>query len=135
VSFLPIYLDSSALLKLVVPERESEALERALERWPDWVASGMAAVECRRALKRARAPAAAARRVDAVLSRTTLIKLDEPVLRLASRVGTHVLRTVDAIHLATALSMGDDPEAFVTYDDRLAAAARILKLRVLQPGR
>ncbi len=70
-----------------------------------------------------------------MLNRTTLIKLDEPVLRLASRVGPRVLRILDAIHLATALSMGDDPEAFVTYDDRLAMAARILKLRVLQPGR
>ena len=75
------------------------------------------------------------RRADAVLNRITLVKLDEPVLRLASRVGPRVLRTIDAIHLATALSMGDDPEAFITYDDRLAAAARILRLRVLQPGR
>ncbi len=65
----------------------------------------------------------------------TLIRVDEPVLGLASRLGPQVLRTLDAIHLATALSMGDDPEAFITYDDRLAAAAQGLKLRVLQPGR
>ena len=135
MSVLPAYLDSSALLKLVVPERESEALEQELQRWPAWVSSVMAAVECRRALKRVRVPADIARRAEAVLNRTTLIKVDEPVLRLASRVGPHVVRTLDAIHLATALSMGDDPEAFITYDDRLALAARGLKLRVLQPGR
>jgi predicted nucleic acid-binding protein len=135
VNVLPVYLDSSALLKLVVLEHESEALEEALKRSPDWVSTAMAAVECRRALIRVRAPAGVARRADAVLNRTTLVKVDEPVLRLASRIGPHVLRTLDAIHLATAMSLGDDPEAFVTYDDRLAAAARLLKLRVLQPGR
>jgi hypothetical protein len=46
-----------------------------------------------------------------------------------------MLRSLDAIHLASALSIGDVPEAFITYDDRLAAAARKLKLHVLQPGR
>jgi predicted nucleic acid-binding protein len=45
------------------------------------------------------------------------------------------VRSLDAIHLATALSCGDYPEAFITYDDRLAAAARTLHLNVLQPGR
>jgi hypothetical protein len=46
-----------------------------------------------------------------------------------------MIRSLDAIHLAAALSIGDYPDAFITYDDRLAAAARTLKLNVLQPGR
>ena len=123
------------MFKLVAAERESHALAEALERWPDWVSSAVAAVECQRALKRVRSPSAVSKRVDAVLARTTLVKVDEPVLRLASRIGTPTLRSLDALHLATALSMGDDPEAFITYDERLATAARGLKLRVLQPGR
>jgi hypothetical protein len=66
---------------------------------------------------------------------TTLLRLDEPVLSLSEHVGPPVLRSRDAIHLASALSIGDFPEAFITYDDRLAAAAKKLKLRVIQPGR
>lgn len=110
-------------------------MAQTLQRWPDWVTSGIAAVECRRAMKRGRASAAVSRRAEAVLDRLTLIKVDEPVLRLASQIGSPVLRSLDAVHLATAMSMGDDPAAFVTYDDRLAVAARVLKLQVLQPGR
>ena len=64
-----------------------------------------------------------------------LIRLDEPVQRLAGRIGPRELRSLDAIHLAPAVSCGDYPEAFITYDDRLAAAARTLNLNVLQPGR
>jgi predicted nucleic acid-binding protein len=106
-----------------------------LKSWPDWVSSVLAGVECRRALKRIGVPASVTRRADAVLNATVLVKVDEPVLRLADRLGPSVVRSLDAIHLATALSMGDDPAAFVSYDDRLAAAARTLKLHVLQPGR
>ena len=135
MSFLPVYLDTSALVKLIVAEPESEALANTLQRWPDWVTSGMASVECQRAMKRVRAPGTVSRRAEAVLDRVTLIKVDEPVLRLAGQIGSPLLRSLDAVHLATAMSMGDDPDAFVTYDDRLAAAARALKLRVLQPGR
>jgi predicted nucleic acid-binding protein len=135
VNFLPAYLDSSALLKLIIAEPESDALEQALHAWPDWVSSAVAAVECRRALTRVRAPAGVRRRAGAVLDATTLIRIDEPVVRLAGDVGPRTLRALDAIHLATALTMGDDPEVFITYDDRLAAAAESLKLRVLQPGR
>lgn len=134
MNYQPAYLDTSAILKLIVPERESDALRALLDDWGDWVSSALAAVECRRALKRVRAPAAIVRRADGVLAATTLLRIDEPVLRLAERIGSPDLRSLDAIHLASALSLGDDPEAFVTYDDRIARAARALKLRVLQPG-
>lgn len=135
MNFLPVYLDSSALMKLILPEEESVALERSLEHWPDWVSSELAAVECRRTLRRISAPAAASRRADGVLRTTTLIRLDAGVIRLAEHVGPPMIRSLDAIHLAAALSIGDYPEAFITYDARLAAAARTLKLNVLQPGR
>ena len=134
MSWLPAYLDSSAIMKLIAPERESTALEAALAHWPDWVSSRLAAVECRRALLRVRAGAALTARADDVLGAITLVGIDEPVLRLAESAGDGVLRTLDAVHLATALSLGDLPEAFVTYDDRLAAAARRAGLSVLQPG-
>lgn len=135
MSYRPVYLDSSALLKLVLPERESGDLFAALEPWPDRVSSVLAGVECRRALRRIQVPASVHRRADAVLAATTLIRVDEPVLRLAGTLEPAGLRTLDALHLATALSIGDAPEAFVTYDDRLAKAAGDAGLVVLQPGR
>ena len=135
MSFLPVYLDSSALIKLVLPEKESVSLEHALLDWPDWVSSELAAVECRRTLRRIGAPPGAIRRADDVLQTTTLIRLDTALMRLADHVGPPMIRSLDAIHLAAALSIGDYPDAFITYDDRLAAAARSLKLSVLQPGR
>ena len=135
MTFLPVYLDSSALLKLILPEPESAALEKELQRWPDWLSSALAAIECRRALKRIHAPAAVIDRARCVLEMTTLLRLDESVLRLAEHVGPPVLPSRDAIHLASALSIGDLPEAFITYDDRLAAAAKKRKLRVIHPGR
>lgn len=135
MSYRPVYLDSSALLKLVLPERESRDLFAALQPWPDRVSSVLAAVECGRALRRGGVPASVHRRADAVLAATTLIRVDEPVLRLACTIEPAGLRTLDVLHLATALSIGDAPEAFVSYDDRLAKAAADVGLVVLQPGR
>ena len=134
MSFLPVYIDSSALLKLAVPERESEALRTALARWPDWVTSRLSAIECLRAVRRAGGNASLLARVDHVLSACTLLNLDETVVRLAEKVGPAELRSPDAIHLASAVSLGDYPAAFVAYDARLIAAARALKLNVMSPG-
>jgi uncharacterized protein len=135
VSFLPVYIDSSALLKLVLPEPERPALERFLARWPDRISSVILAIECRRIVLRAGDPPGVRARLDEEIDTVALIRLDETVQRLAGSVGPRALRSLDAIHLATALSFGDYPEAFITYDDRLASAARALKLNVLQPGR
>jgi predicted nucleic acid-binding protein len=134
VSFLPVYLDSSALLKLVLPEPERPALERLLSRWPDRVSSVLLPVECRRIVLRAGNPPGLGARLEEELRALTLIRLDEAVWKLAGTVGPRELRSLDAIHLATALSMGDYPEAFITYDNRLARAARALDLHVFQPG-
>lgn len=135
MSFLPVYVDSSALLKLVLPEPERPALERALSRWPDRVSSVILAIECRRIVMRAGDPPGVRARLEEEIDAFALIQLDETVRRLAGSIGPRDLRSLDAIHLATALSCGDHPDAFITYDDRLAEAARALKLNVLQPGR
>ena len=134
MSVLPVYLDASAIVKLVVPERETDALLAALARWPDRVSSALARVELHRALGRACASRAIRARADAVLSGLVLVRLDEPVLSRASSFKDPALRALDAIHLATALSLGDDPDAFITYDARLAAAARKQRLNVQHPG-
>jgi hypothetical protein len=135
VSFLPVYLDSSALLKLVLSEPERPALARELARWPDRVSSVLLRIECRRIVLRAGDPPGVGARLEEELDAVTLVRLDGTVQSLAGRIGPRELRSLDAIHLATALTMGDDPAAFITYDDRLAAAARALRLKVLQPGR
>ena len=103
--------------------------------WPDRISSVVLAVECRRIATRAGVAKGLRSRLDEEIETVALIRLDETVLRLAGSIGPRDLRSLDAIHLATALSCGDYPEAFITYDDRLAAAARTLHLNVLQPGR
>lgn len=135
MNFLPAYLDSSALLKLVLPERESAVLRAALADWPDWVTSRLASIECHRAVRRVGCNASLEKRMSHVLATCTMLHLDESTLRLAEHVGGQHLRSLDAIHLAAALSMGDHPAALVTYDDRLAAAARACDLTVISPAR
>ena len=126
-----LYLDSSALVKLVVPERESASLLIELERWPQHASSVIAEVEVHRAALRASRPRDDA---DAVLERLTRISLDDSLRESARRVGSSLLRTLDAIHLATALSLGDDLGAFCCYDRRLIADAAAAGLDVLAPG-
>jgi hypothetical protein len=134
VSFLPVYIDSSALLKLVLSEPERPALEQALSQWPDRVSSVLLPIECRRIVLRAGNPPEVVERLEKELSGLTLIRLEEPVRNLAGTIGPPRLRSLDAIHLASALSIGDYPAAFVTYDERLASAARSAGLNVLTPG-
>lgn len=134
MSFLPVYLDASALVKLVVREAETDDLIEALADWPDRVSSAIARVEMHRALWRAAAPRALHARADDVLAALVLVRVDEQVLSRASSFRDPALRALDAVHLATALSLGDDADAFITYDARLAAAARRQRLEVLHPG-
>ena len=134
MSFLPVYVDSSALLKLVLSEPERPALEQALSRWPDRISSVLLPIECRRIVLRAGNPPEVVDRLEKELGGVTLIRLEEAVQTLAGAIGPPRLRSLDAIHLASALSIGDYPEAFVTYDDRLADAARAVGLNVLRPA-
>lgn len=127
-----LYLDSSAIVKLVVPEPETMALRELLRSWPERVSSVIAAVEVWRAARRV--GPSAARRADEVVTRLGLIDLDDDVIQRASKLAPPDLRTLDAIHLATALSLGDDLGAVCAYDARLTSVAEELGLEMLAPA-
>lgn len=129
-----VYLDSSALVKLVVAEPESMALVEHLEGWPQRVSSALALTELPRALDRAGLGAAAHRRAREVLGRIALVDVDRRILTTAATLGPSTLRTLDAIHLATALAVRDDLEMVVTYDRRLRAAAERVRIDVVAPA-
>lgn len=125
------YLDSSALVKLVVEEPETEALGRTLEAWPELATSRLARVEVPRALAAKGGAAVEAGRevIDALL----LVPLDDVVLDLAAALGPPVLRSLDAVHLASAISLGDDLGVLITYEERMLAAAGPVGVVVLAP--
>jgi predicted nucleic acid-binding protein len=118
-----VYLDSSALVKLVVLEPESAALREFLRAHALRLSSALAEVEVPRALSRAGYGAAERRRATEVLARIALIDVDRRILRSAAALAPPDLRSLDAIHLATALSLGHDLAGIVTYDQRLSNAA------------
>ena len=128
-----IYLDSSAIVKLVVPEPESEALRRYLATRAERVASELVRVEVLRASRRAHGAAQGTlRRAEQVLERIALVAMDESVLRAAAHLQPERLRSLDAVHLATALSL-EGLEAVVTYDHRLLDATVAAGLKVAAP--
>jgi uncharacterized protein len=118
-----VYLDSSALVKLVVLEPESAALREFLRGHVLRVSSALAEVEVPRALKRAGYGATEGRRATELLARIALVEIDRRILRTAATLTPPDLRSLDAIHLATALSVGHDLAGIVTYDQRLSDAA------------
>lgn len=127
------YLDTSALVKLVVREAESEALIawlREADRRP--VTSDLARTELARAVMRA-APGRLDR-VREVLGSIALRTATAALFQEAARLAPAGLRSLDAVHLATALDLDDDLESLVTYDDRLAEAARFHGVRVTAPA-
>lgn len=130
-----IYLDSAAVVKLVHAEAESDTLRAWLDERIDlpWTSSVLAEIESFRALARY-APAAAVR-LSAVLDQIGLIELEPGIRILAQTVQPTTVRSLDAIHLATALRLGAALTAFVTYDKRLADAATMAGLTVATPGR
>lgn len=129
-----LYLDSSALVKLVLPERESEALLESLSAWPVRVSSELARVEVVRAARRAMAQPVAEKRAEEVMAGLYLLKIDSDILSGAARLEPRTLRSLDAIHMASALSLGTDLGAIVIYDGNMATAAASCGLRVLSPG-
>jgi uncharacterized protein len=126
------YLDSSALVKLAVREPESDVLRRYLRRRRPLVISALARTEVARALLPL-GPEAVRRGHD-VLARVGLVRINDRVLEDAGALVPAELRTLDAIHLATAGQLGADLARIVTYDDRMAAAAKQLGLKVAQPA-
>ena len=129
-----VYLDSSALVKLVEQEAESLALQQYLISRPYQVSCALARVELIRAVAR-KGDLETVLRARQLLPRLVLIDLDENLLDDAATLAPSTLRSLDAIHLAAARSLGRDMGAFVTYDARLAVAARQLGFTVDAPGR
>lgn len=128
-----VYLDSSALVKLVLPEPETSALEEAMREWPQVVSSVLARVEVPRAVARAGGGSVGRRRGAAVIARVGLIRVDDQVLDIAATLRPAELRSLDALHVATALSLGDDLDVLVAYDRRLEDAARAARIGVRSP--
>ncbi len=130
-----IYLDSSAIVKLVLPEPETEALLELLAGNPERITSALARVEVMRAARRVGESASTIRRAEEVLNRLGLFKVDTEVIKIAAGLDPRGLRALDAIHLATALCLGDQLGGMVVYDTQLAEAAEANGLSVLAPGR
>ena len=130
---MPHYLDTSALVKLVVREPETAALRKWL-RQSGRVAlsSDLARTELIRAVRRVDPLLASAAR--GVLDVLPLIALDTATYERAALIDPDILRPLDALHLVVALSLGDDLEAIVTYDEHMASAARASGVAVLAPG-
>lgn len=127
-----IYLDSSAIVKLAVRERNSDALRRYLRRRRPLVCSALARTEVLRALlPSGEAAIEAGRRA---LSRVDLVRINDRVLSRAGGLLPLELRSLDAIHLATAAQLGTDLGEIVTYDVRMAAAARFQGFKVSSPA-
>lgn len=125
------YLDSSAIVKLVVRETESLTLRRYLRRRRPLVSSALARTEVLRALLPAGNEALI--RGRAVLQRIDLIRVNDRILNAAGVMDPPELRSLDAIHLATARELGAELSALITYDDRMAAAARQMGIQIVQP--
>lgn len=127
-----LYLDSSAFVKVIVRERGSSALRRFLSRSTRRrVSSALLRAEALRAVRHLGPEVLAT--VREALRRVDLVSIDDRILDAAGVLEPGVVRTLDAIHLATALAVGDDLDAIVTYDDRMAEGARLLGLPTEAP--
>lgn len=129
-----IYLDSSALVKLVLPEAETDALLAVLGDEPASASSVVAAVEVPRAARRVSEDPAVLERAERVIASIDLIVLGSEVRALAARLAPSSLRSLDAVHLASALSMRDHFDSFIAYDQRLCEAASRAGLEVASPA-
>jgi len=127
------YLDTSAAVKLVVIERGSKALRRWLaSRDGEIVSSDLLRTELLRATRRSRPSLAVQAR--AVLDSIPLLTMSTRVFERAATLDPDVMCSLDALHLAAALELGDDLEGMVTYDHRLAEAAERLGIMAVAPN-
>lgn len=126
-----LYLDSSALVKLVVPEPETEALRAELALWDRHVSSALVRTEVVRAC--ARIGVAARRVAERVVASLDLLAIDDAILDAAGRLRPLELRTLDAIHLASAQALGAALGAVVAYDTRLIEGAKAAKITAIAP--
>jgi predicted nucleic acid-binding protein len=127
-----LYLDSSAIVKLLQDEVETDALRSFLPDRGPLLSSIISRVETRRAV--ARFDWAEPRPIDALFQEFTFIDLTPEVLEQAATLEPRLMRTLDALQLATALSLGAELDALVTYDRRMIEAAAYHGLPVASPG-
>jgi len=129
---LVFYLDTSAAAKLVVTEPGSKALQSWLASREGRIASSdLLRTELLRATRRAAPDQMVQAR--AVLDAVILIRMPTAVFERAATLEPDLLRSLDSLHLAAAMELGDDLEGVVTYDRRLAQAAEALGIRVVSP--
>ncbi len=127
------YIDTSALVKLVSVERETAAIhEWVAANSPELVSSQLMQTELLRAVGRSRA-AAESSIVDG-LDAIDLLPATAAIFESAGRLSPTDLRSLDAIHLATALDLADDCDGIITYDTRLTEASHAHGLTVLAPS-
>lgn len=127
-----VYLDASAAVKLVVEESDHAALAAYLAAAARRISSRVLDIEVLRAVRRIEP--AAEEQARALLAVTERIELDAEIASQAVGLGPLPLRSLDAIHIASALALGPELEAFVTYDRRQADAARAAGLNVAAPA-
>lgn len=126
------YLDSSALIKLVIPEAESDALRSELRQWGRHASSALARTEVVRAA--ARVDVAARDRANRVVRALSLVAVTDDILEHAAELEPSTLRSLDAIHVASALMLGDALGAAIAYDGRMLNALRSAGLPALAPA-
>lgn len=126
-----VYVDASALAKLILDEPGSDAMRRWYVESERVVTSRVGVVEMHRAAaRRPHDPA----HLDVILRSIEILEFDAAIAKSAASVGPAMLKTLDAIHLSSALAILSELGAFVTYDDRLAEAGRAIGLPVIAPA-
>ncbi len=128
-----VYLDSSVIVKLVVREPETAALRRFFQRRRTLVSSALARAEVLRRAVIAHGEAAQ-KTAESVLARLELLRINDRVLRAAGMLPPAGLHTLDAIHLASALTLADNLTHVVCYDNRLSDAATDCGLAATSPS-
>jgi predicted nucleic acid-binding protein len=137
-----LYLDASALTKLVLEEPQTESLAKEVERWDEWLSSDLVRAEVPRAVVRAATASALGkseiedvrRKANALVRRVSTFDVDQSALNTAATLEPVTIRTLDAIHLATILQLREEIDAVATYDTHMTAALRDARVKVIAPA-
>lgn len=128
---MAVYVDASAITKLIVAEDESEALKEHLALLEPLITSALSRVEVMRAANRY-GQSVVPQAID-VLDHFGFMEIHEQIVVTATRLPPPTMRSLDAIHLASASALGEDLDALVTYDRRMAEAAEFHGMTVESP--